>query len=473
MFKLLFKNSLIYAVVPQLPGVASFFLLPFITPFLTQIDYGVIGIIDVYIGLIGAIHFLGFNVVITNAFINYPNRYHFVWRQLFGFLLQWSIVYILILGLVMYFTIPIEAKDNLGKILFLKIVPTFLFSPISLFMVTYYRMTHNAWSLSYRLLLTGIIGIGFNYYFIAIMKLGYMGWLYSSFIAGIIGGVLYLYPFFFELKMYPIFNFKKKQILKALKIGLPVLPHNYSHFLLNSSDRLIMERYKIPIGEIGIYSFSYTLGMYIIVFANAINQAVSPNLLGFIKESKWEDYKKLVSIFQSAIFLLCLYASLFVKEWMPLLIRNEELNQYPEIFIIIALSYSAWPLYSGWLNILFYQEKTNILWRISTIAGFINVILNIILIPLFGFKVAAWTTFFAMLYQSFSGFLFKQIRESNKANLSPFFWFLMVLSGIYFSITLLNNDFIVRALAALFFTILVLVFMYKKFKFNLQHYVAH
>ena len=466
MIKLLLKNSFIYGFIPQLSRLASFFVLPFITPFLTKVDYGIIGILDVYIGLISAIHFLGFNVVITNTFINHPRRYQIIWRQLYGFLLLWSIVYIFILGVVIYFTLPVEAEENLNKILFIKLAPEILFTPIILFMSIYYRMNQLAWPIALRSLLSGLIAVGLNYYLIAHLKLGYMGWIYSGFVAITVGGIMFLVPFFNTLKLYPIFNFKRRVIKKSIKIGLPVIPHNYSHYLLNSSDRLVMERLQVPTGNIGIYSLAYTLGMYINLGANAINQAISPNLLIFIKQKKWKSYQDLVVLFQSSIFLLCVISAIWVNNWMPFLIRNEELNQYPEIFVIIALSYSAWPLYSGCNNVLFYYEKTNVLWKITTMAGIINILLNILLIPIYGFIVAAWTTLFAMLYQSFSGFFFKHYREMNKANLNPLFWFLMVIGFLVISIQVMNASTFLKLVSTIGVLILVVGYIFIKVDFK-------
>lgn len=462
MFKILIKNSFIYAFIPQLPRVASFFVLPFITPFLTKVDYGIIGILDVYIGLISAIHFLGFNVVIVNAFLNYPKRYKIIWRQLYGFLLIWSLFYIFILGLLIYFTLPNEAEENLKIIILVKLIPELIFTPIVLFTTIYYRMNNMAWPIVIRSLISGIIAVVLNYYLIAVLKLGYMGWIYSGFIAGFVGGVLFIISFFKELKMYPIFNFKRRIIIKAIKVGLPVIPHNYSHYLLNSSDRFIMERLHVTTGNIGIYSLAYTLGMYINLVANAVNQAVSPNLLICIKEKKWKSYQDLVILFQSSIFLICVIAAFWVNDWMPLLIRNKELNQYPQIFVIIALSYSAWPLYTGCNNVLFYYEKTSVLWKITTMAGIINVVLNILLIPKYGFLVAAWTTLGAMLYQSFSGFFFKHYRELNHANLNPFFWFFMVIISLFWALNIMDSSILNKVISTFIILIVILLYLYKK-----------
>jgi O-antigen/teichoic acid export membrane protein len=323
-------------------------------------------------------------------------------------------------------------------------------------------MNQLAWPIALRSVISGFIAVGLNYYLIAHLKLGYMGWIYSGFVAAVVGGLMFLIPFFKTLKLYPIFNFKRRLIVKSLKVGLPVLPHNYSHYLLNSSDRLIMERLQVSTGNIGIYSLAYTLGMYINLGANAVNQAVSPNLLIFIKEKKWKSYQDLVVLFQSLVFLICVIAAVWVNNWMPFLIRNEELNQYPQIFVIIALSYSAWPLYSGCNKVLFYFENTNVLWKITTMAGVINILLNIFMIPIYGFVVAAWTTLVAMMYQSFSGFFFKHYRDINKAKLDPLFWFIMVIGSLILSLYVMDKLIVMKLIATVTILIIVLAYLNNK-----------
>lgn len=449
MIKLIIKNSAIYGILPQLPKIASFFVLPFITPFLTPVDYGVIGIIDVYIGLIGALHFLGLNVRITNIFFNHPHHYKIYWRQIYGFLMLWSIIYVALLSILIYIALPEEAIENRVKIILLKTIPELLFAPAVLFMTTYYRLKQHAWPIAGRSMLAGFIAVFLNYYTIAVLKLGYMGWIYSSFISACIGGIIFMIPMYSNLKLFPIFNFKRRLIKSALKVGLPVIPHNYSHYLINSSDRLVMERLNVPTFQIGLYNLAYTLGSYINIAANAVNQAIGPNLILFAKEGRWKEYQDMIFAFQSLVFLTCFILSVWVKTWMPLLIRNDELIQFPELFIIIAMSYTAWPMYVGCNQVLFYFEKTNVLWKITTVAGVINVIANIVLIPVFGFMAAAWTTFGALLFQGFTGYLYKHFKQHNQAKLYPFFWFILILISLPVILLTFKQMFLIKIIVSL------------------------
>ena len=45
MIKKIINHSLIYAILPKLPILLGFLMLPFLTPFLTNTDYGIFGIV--------------------------------------------------------------------------------------------------------------------------------------------------------------------------------------------------------------------------------------------------------------------------------------------------------------------------------------------------------------------------------------------------------------------------------------------
>jgi O-antigen/teichoic acid export membrane protein len=69
-----------------------------------------------------------------------------------------------------------------------------------------------------------------------------------------------------------------------------------------------------------------------------------------------------------------------------------------------------------------YAEKTNVIWKVSFVAGVINVGANLLLIPFYGFTVAAYTTFIAFMYMGYAGFYFKIFRQINAARYYPVFW---------------------------------------------------
>jgi O-antigen/teichoic acid export membrane protein len=95
-------------------------------------------------------------------------------------------------------------------------------------------------------------------------------------------------------------------------------------------------------------------------------------------------------------------------------------------------------------------------------AGVINILLNIFMIPIYGFVVAAWTTLVAMMYQSFSGFFFKHYRDINKAKLDPLFWFIMVIGSLILSLYVMDKLIVMKLIATVTILIIVLAYLNNK-----------
>ena len=55
-------------------------------------------------------------------------------------------------------------------------------------------------------------------------------------------------------------------------------------------------------------------------------------------------------------------------------------------------------------------------------AGVTNVIMNFILIPIFGYKVAAVTTFISLMFMGYSGYFLKDFKNNNTVNYYPLRW---------------------------------------------------
>ena len=91
------------------------------------------------------------------------------------------------------------------------------------------------------------------------------------------------------------------------------------------------------------------------------------------------------------------------------------------------MGYTYRPYY--WLAIsrLQFAEKTSQFWKISMIAGVLNVVLNIIFLPIYGIKTAAVTTFVALLYIGFSGFFLKAFKEVESKKYFPVLTMLLII----------------------------------------------
>ncbi len=325
---------------------------------------------------------------------------------------------------------PTEAIKYRYLIIGLFVLPSLIFNVTTIIATRYYQYSSKPLFISIVSAGVGIISILLNLYTIAFLKMGYLGWFLSNFIASFITFLCYFYPVYFKLKVTPLIKFRKAFLIKSLKISLPVIPHNYSSFLLNTSDRVVMDRLNVNIEKIGNYNLAYTFGSYMDFFGNAIGMAVGPIYTSLFSSKSREaavSVKFITNFLQICFIVASLLVSLWCKELFELLIKNNELKSVYPIAIIIIMGYAYRPYYWTAITRLQYTENTNQLWKITFLAGVINVVLNLIFIPIYGVAAAAVTTFICLLYVGFSGYFLSSFKKQETEKYYPVFFIALIL----------------------------------------------
>lgn len=422
MIKKLFLNSAIYGLAPQIVKLVNVLILPFITPFLSAEDYGVYGLVVSIVGAISVFANLGMNIALSNSITKSPNQYKWLWRQIYGFLNLWSFAYSAILGFIVYFLIPDFAIHNALWIILLNVLPVVLFGPSMTLGSMYYQLRQKPVQIALRTILIGIITAGLTVYFIRYMKLGYMGWFISSAISQFLYQFSYYIPVNFKLGLKPIYNFKRRTIKKLILLCLPILPHYYSNYILDSFDRIIMKLVGVPIGDIGKYNASYSVGNLYGSATYAANVAISPMLLQCFKKNDIATEYRLNKTIIIFFLTVTTVTALFTKEFIPFLIKSEDLKNIYPIAIIIIMSYNYRPMYVASNQKLFYLEKTKALLKVTVIAAGLSLLLNFATIPFGGVMAAAIVTFICFMYVAYSGFYIKEYKLTKRPNYHPIFW---------------------------------------------------
>lgn len=465
MLKKLFSHSLIYGLAPQITKLASIFAMPLITKELTKEDYGISAVINSYTAALGVLSILGLRVILVNSFYKSPNQFKIVWRQIFGFLNLWNIIYALLVALVIVLVIPEEAKENLWTIILLNAAPLILLGKTAIMGNTYYQLNQRPLPIVIRTVIFGFLTIALNYYTIAHLKMGYMGWFWTAGIVGLLSNASYFYPVYYKLKLRPIYNFRIRYLIPRLKISLPLIPHYYSIYLLNTSDKVVMNVLEVTTPDLGKYSAADTLGNLMKQYSEATGSAVGPIITKLYKDKDFGGARTLIFVLMICTLTISFLLSLWSKELFAFLIRNDELAQmyYLGIWLIMAQAYR--PMYLGFSSKYMYFEKTMSMLKVSFMAGFLNVILNLCLIPFFGFEVGAITTFICYMYMGYIGFSFKGFKALNKLNYYPLLWLmgtiLLTLSCIY----LVELSFAYKMLISIILFVVLLLVVYKNRKY--------
>lgn len=470
MLKRIISHSIIYSLGPQLPRLIGLFLLPFVTPFLSNTDFGVWGTIMAYSMIFSVARDLGLVVPMLNSFYKNPSRWKWVWRQIYFFLIVYGGLFTLLQLITLYLIIPNEVNQA-NKFIILALIglqSLLLDVPISIG-TRLFQVRENPIPVSIIAFVSGFIALLVQYFTVVHFRVGYMSWFYATFFSSLFGAICYA-VLIHKNEIYPLLTIRMSWLKPRLRISLPLLPHNYSSYLLNASDRVVMNWFNVSTANIGMYNVAYMWGNYMDLVGGAVGTAVGPLYYKhFI--SKEEHSLKALRIFNNFIqvsFILGAFIlALWTKELFFVFIKNDQLKESYLLAIIIIMGYCYRPMYWLIVNRLQFSEKTSQLWKISLLGGLINVVLNVIFIPIYGYKAAAFTTFLSLMYIGFSGFFLKEFKNLDKQNYYPLQWFGLIIFCTISAYILQDLSLLVKTIISLFSIIPILFFAKRLQKFQL------
>jgi O-antigen/teichoic acid export membrane protein len=192
------------------------------------------------------------------------------------------------------------------------------------------------------------------------------------------------------------------KIRPYLVFGLPMLPSYIFVWIINSSDLYVIG-YFMDSASVGVYSAAYGIGVIISMFIGPISIVLYPTILKLWKEDKIEEIKIHLE-YSMKYFLMLAIPSTFglsVLAGQLLIVFTTSQFVYGSVLIpIIAVSSIFSSFYSINMYILAMVKKTKIIGALLMIAAIVNIILNIIFVPLIGILGAAISTLVSFLILS-------------------------------------------------------------------------
>jgi O-antigen/teichoic acid export membrane protein len=417
--KKVISGSLVYGLAPYISRIVTILLMPMLTAHLSAKDFGIIGIITAYSSSISVFATLGFINLLYSSFYQYGSRYLLYWKRIYGILLIWTCIYTILQASFFYYFLPYDANPYKSKLVSLITIST-LFSATSLIGNVYFQLNAKPLPIAIRTVFFGIGLTCINFYLVVFKNHGYLGYFEALAISGFLVNISYLPKLIIKLKLYPVFKFKLINLIKFLKITTPEIPHYYSSFLINSSNRIVMESSRISTIEIGKLSIVQQFSNIYDSFLSAINQALSPFLFNEIKQESKQSVKAIINLFFLIALLVGLFFSLWIKEIFSILIKNDQLKSAYKITVIMIMAQSYRPFYFLHTAYYVYFQKTISILKISLFGGLISLFGYLIIIPKYGIEGAALVYFISIFYISFSGFYFKFYKTYCNINYNLF-----------------------------------------------------
>jgi O-antigen/teichoic acid export membrane protein len=186
--------------------------------------------------------------------------------------------------------------------------------------------------------------------------------------------------------------FEYKLLKDLLSFGLPFVPGGLLMFIVNNGDRYLLNYYASST-DVGIYALGYKLAMAIpLLTVTPFMKVWLPFMLDVSQKSHAERvYSKTQTYLMVIMFTVCLPVAVFSREIVTLLGGNAFKEAYTVIPVVL-LSYILWCSTFVSETGIYLKKKTIYKPIIFLVGAIINIGLNVLLIPRFGFMGAAWAT---------------------------------------------------------------------------------
>ncbi len=384
----LLKSSFVFTASNAINSSIPFLLIPVLTRFLNPAEYGIISIFQVASTLL--ISFVGLNThnaAIVQYYkkdeIDFPN---FVYNTLIILLFS----FVAIMGLFFLFSSPlsrlIEFPENWLPLIVVFAASQFLF-----------QLLLGLWIAEEKPILYGIFQISqtaLNLLLSLILVIPFeMGWR-GRILGQVIIFALYAFITVYILyrKKYITTGYNKVYLRKALRFGIPLIPHTFGGAALMLADRFIISHVK-GIGDVGIYMVGFQFAQIIMLFQDSVNNAFAPWIYKNLKKNSHDDNIKLVKVtywYFASILIIAIGYSLFIPSFYRIFV-GEEFAAGVQFIFWISIGFAFNGMYKMVVNYIFYAEKTYVLASITTFCAVCNVSLTFILVKMFGTIGAAYS----------------------------------------------------------------------------------
>ena len=205
--------------------------------------------------------------------------------------------------------------------------------------------------------------------------------------------------------------FDSKYWKYAFKFNMVLIPHYLSNVILVQSDRIMIAEI-ISKAAAAIYNVAYTLGVAAQVFTQALINAINPWMYKKMSEGKGNDVKNTVNYLIILVSIMIVAICLIMPEIFIIFFPKayyQAINVIPPVAAGVIWAF----IFNLFASIELYFSGNKFVSFASFTGAFINVVLNLLLIPKFGFVAAAYTTLlcdiiYALMHTIFSTKLLKE-----------------------------------------------------------------
>lgn len=389
----LIKHSGVYGVGQILTRMASIVLLPLYTRYLTPSDYGTIAIMDLTAAVL--------SILVSGGFAPALTRYHFEagdergqqtvwWTGLAVVMALGALVVVPALALrhgLARWTLGPEVRG--GGFFYSLVLITLWFGVLAQVPTLFLRVRKSSWLTVALSLVTLLLNIALNVYFLTVRHWGIAGILSGNLITIVVMSVVRLVML---VPAWGRFQFNRPLAVQLLRFSGPLVLTLLCATVMHQADRYLL-RLFVDLDQVGIYALAYSMGqglnsLFFLPFAS-IWAVVIYDLQK--EPNPKETYVRIFEYYVYALLLLLLGVSLFVRPLLAIFATPEYAGA-AALVPIVCLSFVFFSIDDHFRVPALLTKRTTMLIPANAIAAGANIALNLVLIPYYGAIAAAWVS---------------------------------------------------------------------------------
>lgn len=406
--KSLAKDTAIYGVSSIVGRFLNYLLVPLYTAVLPAASggYGVVSNVYAYTALILVLLTFG----METGFFRFANKSgeapHKVYANSLLFVGGLSLLFVM---LCMMFLKPISAfleypdhADYVGMMVVVVALDSFQSIPFA-----YLRYKKRPVKFAAIKLINIVGNIGLNLFFLLLCPWlhvhapGWISWFYDPaymvgyiFVSNLIMSALQMFFFIPELRGFS-YRIDRRLMKQMISYSFPILIFGVVGILNQTIDKMIypflFDDRQEGLVQLGIYSATSKVALIMAMFTQAFRYAYEPFVFGKNKDA---DNKKVYAAAMKYFFIFSLLAFLAVMGYMDIL-KYMVARDYWEGLSVVAIVMGAEIFKGIYFNLSFWYKLTDeTRWGayFSLIGCTVILILNIWLVPVYGYVASAWAS---------------------------------------------------------------------------------
>jgi O-antigen/teichoic acid export membrane protein len=249
----------------------------------------------------------------------------------------------------------------------------------------------------------------------------WVGYVFISNLAASVLTLILLLPEFLRLQL----KFDKVLFSKMVSYSWPILIANLSFVINENLDKMVLEPLGVSSYNLGVYGGVGKLAIFLSLFVTAFRLGAEPFFFGHAKNANAkETYASILDYFVVALALIFvgLVANIeIIKHFI-----NEEYWVGLEAVPVLLFGYVCLGIY-GNLSIWYrLSDQTKFGLYISVVGAIITIVLNIALVPKFGYMGSAWVSLLAYFTMMVISYILGQQNYPIPYNLKRIISYLIV-----------------------------------------------